>query len=623
MKKYFLLTSILALAACGGGSGGGGGVAPVTSNEHYATPKAVRSANASVTGMETFSSSADEIVAMVQSAGIDLSSASSSDRAAAHRSGVSPEALRSAYDSSATAVQKLAMEELKNMYNIATEAAGYTPTDQQLYNAWLLADSTHNPNDYDPANLSDGDRTAIRAALTGAAAAITSRVDALVDDKTSDVWRAKTETLEGVKFRFGSEDSYLKFTLDETGKIIKAGKYDREGLGYVISEEGEFTRSGNGNAFVKNLYTWNYTISTDETAHAALVTALLNGENVPGAGDAAKSAKANEIADHIFEQFYKAVEFSSDNPDTELDDIKTGLKAKIAERVNGTSGGDTSLNGALADAIAYFYEQVDAVTSTSLNRKTSETRLITNSANLGLKYADMGSAELRMINGSEIERTFTPYVGGYDSREANIASTSTIKFKGTAIAGIDHKETHNGTETTDGMLVRDTGAELTMGGDGTAKLVMGNLVGIDADHSGAKWHKLTVETSDYTAGHPVPKVTVEQVEGRTVPADFAMQTFTDGKIVKDFTGQPWNDNNYQWSSGDQVKTINNVEYDDYATRYGAMAEFNVYGPSPDNPTEATSRFGFSEEQHWNENKDHREVAIYGAFGGGNPTPVEP
>ena len=45
MKKYFVLTSVLALAACGGGSGGNGGVSGMTDFERAAA------SNAKITGM--------------------------------------------------------------------------------------------------------------------------------------------------------------------------------------------------------------------------------------------------------------------------------------------------------------------------------------------------------------------------------------------------------------------------------------------------------------------------------------------------------------------------------------------------------------------------------------------
>jgi len=622
MKKLFLLTSIFALAACGGGGGGGGaplGGGTSISGERYSTPAAVRSANAAVTSMETFSSSADAIVAAVSAAGIDLSNTSTvSDptiSAASHRS-ASADALASAYDATASTAQKRAMAELKNMYRIAIEDGEYDPSDRQLYNAYVL--SGGDASDYDPENLSDGDRTAISAAVVSRLASIQTTLDSMVEkDGPVYQWRPITETLEGVKFRLGSEDSYFKFTLDTDGKIISGGKWDSDGLGsYALSAEGEYVRNGNSNSFVgdKKLYVWSYNAPTGNAAKTELVTALMTAGNVPGGTDSEREAHAIDMATHILEQLYKPIEAMDDNSELALATVKTRLISRITDKVNKANGYDGSYDDAFADAVAFYTGKINALTAADLPSTEFDTRLNINGANVGLKYADMGSAELLIANANSVrERTFTPYVGGYDAREATVSSD--VTFTGTAIAGIDSKKTHGGSETTDGMLVRDDTAQLTMFSNGKAKLVMNNLVGIDSDHAGQKWNNLTVETTDPTEAHGAPKFTVERVDG--VPDDFQMKEFDDGKIVVAFAEGDWNAAQYQHSqhTGPVTRTIDDVEHTDVGIRYGGMAEFNAYGPSTDNPTEATARYGFSEERHWNSNADHEEVAIYGAFGG--------
>lgn len=605
MKKYFLLTSILMLAACGGGSGGGG--APVGPTQHYSTPTTVRAANSAVTSMETFSSNADAIVATVSAAGINLSdvNAISSARAGAHHRSASAATLASAYSETATTLQKRAMAELKNMYLIATDDDFFeSASTLQLRNAYVLAGN-------DVAGFDASNRAAARAAIVGSDYA--TRLDAMVEKNGPEyLWRPKTDTLEGVKFRFGSEDSYVKFTLDEEGKIVSAGKWDRDGLTYSLSEEGEFTRSGTSNTFAKTLYVWSYEVDS-----SGLESALVDGGHVPGANAEEKAANAHDMAQNIIEQFYEPVKVMDDSNALELSTIKTRLLAKITNRVNGANGYGGAYDDAFEDAIDYYDDKVAALTAGNLPMAELDAKMNISGAQGGLKYADLGSAELIVKRGNEVlEHSYTPYVGGYDSREANIGVGQTVKFKGTAIAGIDSKHTHGGQTTQDGMLVRDTNAELTMRGDGSAKLVMNNLVGIDPEHSGQKWNKMTVETMDPTEEHGAPKFTVERVNG--VPTDFQMQTFDNtGKIEVAFLETQWDagNNNHVQSTGPLTKTIGGVVYNDVGLRYGGMAEFNTYGPSIDNPTEATSRYGFSEEQHYHSNADHDEVAIYGAFGG--------
>lgn len=381
---------------------------------------------------------------------------------------------------------------------------------------------------------------------------------------------------------WGGEDSYIKFTLNEEGKIISAAKYDRDGEGYSISEEGEFTRSGTGNSFgsAKTLYEWSYAVPSNILANVEF--------------------EDTDAVTHIMQNFYKPMTLDDDNPDLDPDDIKEGILAKISDRLERVGLSANDFNA----AYTAFETAVNAYTFGTPEELTA--KLNVNGEKLGLKYADLGFAELVVSNadGTKVlERSFTPYVGGYDSRKVeDIAQTTT--FTGTAIAGVDHKETHDGVETADGMLIRGNGV-LTMNQDGTNKLVMTDFVGVDADHQGHKWYNLTVETTNAEAVHGAPKFTVGNVAG--VHEDFALSTefSNNGKIEVGFTEDDWAGDEHVISTGNA----------NAGTRYGGMAEFNAYGPSADNPTEATSRFSFSEEEHWNNNADHREVAVYGAFGG--------
>ena len=175
MKKYFILTSVFALAACaiGGGSGGGGvGDNGLTIRSRYAgaytTPYDIRAANSSVTQMETFSSNADAIVYLVRGSGIDLESDSIrvSPRLATHRSSTKANELSAAFAKSGTELQKLAMAELENLYNIATNKEGYWTEISQsedfvalVREAFIL--SGGDPNSFNASNLDAAKATII------------------------------------------------------------------------------------------------------------------------------------------------------------------------------------------------------------------------------------------------------------------------------------------------------------------------------------------------------------------------------------------------------------------------------------------------------------------------------
>ena len=575
MKKYVVLTSILALAACGGGGGGHSGA---TSSEHYSTPSAIRSANSKVTQMETFTSNADEIVATVRAAGIDLGSSGSTARFATHR-GASAATLDNAFASTATNAQKRAMAELKNMYDIATDDAVFAAaSEQELRNAFVLAGN--NASDFNAEN-----RDAARTAIISRYATV---LDSLVaKDSTEYLWRPQISTLDDVQFKIGSEDSYIRFELDDSGKIVALGKYDydHDQDDYVLSEEGRFVRSGDGNTFAANIYTWSFQL------------------------------EQNGTIDGAYEHFYDPVEVSDNDQDLAVADIKTKLIAKITEKINKVKESQNPSNpnyatdmANLDTALAEYTTQVNNATGFGTPAESSASLQIESVKN-GLKYADLGFAYLKLTDGVHTDTMFSPYVGGYDSRAVD-TFTENVTFKGTAVAGIDHKENHPGSENDvqDGMLVRDNNATLTMNTDGKAQLVMNNLVGVDAAHKGYKWYDVTIDT-DTTTAHGTPKVTISNASGKDIAQDFAMATVGNTPLEVQFAAGNWRDLDEQYViSGDP-------DADGKSTRYGAMSEVNAYGPTANNPTEATSRFGFSEEQHWNDNADKREVAIYGVFGG--------
>jgi len=602
MKRYFLLTSVLALAACGGGSGGGaGGIVTSASNSGYSTPAAIRSANSSVTQMETFSSSADAMVAAVSSAGIDLSYArSANSRLANHRS-ASATTLENSFASTATMQQTRAMAELKNMYLIATDDDCFDEaTDQELKNAFVLAGNAANA--FDASN-----RTAARAAITTGYEAVLDRF--VEKDSGGDyLWRPIISTLEDVRFMMAGENSYLNFELNESGKITSVTKYDYDDFSsdYIISEEGTFVRGSNSNVFTKNLYKYSFDLDSDG------------------------------VIDIVAEHFDIPLTFMNDNGDKTPADIKSGLLAKLQDRINkiknsqANHDNDDAIDAALTEYTkqindAYAAYDENDVSTVFWGKTTVPVTLTIEGVNKGLRYADLGFAKLQQIEQNDdgsysTGTTYAPYVGGYDARKVDKSSltASGTVFTGTVIAGIDHsKEKFAGVaDVQEGMLVRQDNAKLTMKSDGSSSLVMDNLVATDADHKGKQWYNVTVDTT--SAG--VPTFTIDDNGKTDIATNFALHTLAE--YTDPVTNESYNRLEVDFGDAGSVYSDSEGRYEihgefvaDVATNYAGSMEATAYGPSTNNPTEASARFGFSEEQHAPGNQNQEEVAIYGAFGG--------
>ena len=81
----------------------------------------------------------------------------------------------------------------------------------------------------------------------------------------------------------------------------------------------------------------------------------------------------------------------------------------------------------------------------------------------------------------------------------------------------------------------------------------------------------------------------------------------------------------QWE-GHEQQYVAHIEGEpgDGGYRFSGNSETNLYRLGEDNANaEATSLFNFGSEWHSDDNVQHNEVAIYGAFGSGTSAPVEP
>ena len=345
-------------------------------------------------------------------------------------------------------------------------------------------------------------------------------------------YNGKTYTsyrLDDVTFRFSGEDSIIKFGLDDEGRIISAGKYDKNDSGkYVLSHEGEFARTSTTSSefgSAKTLYAWEKDF--DSTGLAAAITTALGSTELPG------ELTATQLAGYIADKFDDPLVVSGDSASM---NVGAAFQDEIADEINAWAisqpwAEESWMDDVIEAAIAFYQDQIPS----SFGDPTEyAAKLNVLGANIGLKYADLGFADLQIAakdNPTDIvEQTFSPYIGGYDALEHNIEQTT--EFTGTALAGIEHKATDG---TKDAVLVRQDDAVLTMNMDGSSSLVMNNLAhvqndGKTADTDGAHWYTLTVDK----ATNGVPTFTVggtNTIAGYNLPTDLpagGVVTFNSG-----------------------------------------------------------------------------------------------
>jgi len=389
--------------------------------------------------------------------------------------------------------------------------------------------------------------------------------------------------LDDVNFKLSGEDSYVTFEVDDKGQIIALTKYDRNDdftgtPTYAVSEEGRFVRSSaTGNEFKKSLY--EYAVDLPESGS------------------------------FIANNHFRDIDFKCDTGDLSVDEIKAKFKAKIdreMDKLIASQPDDLSEQDRnnLVAARQFYKNKIDEMNSFEQPHEGRATLAI-EGIDKGLRFADLGFAELIVKDNTDVIQghTFTPYVGGYDVLKIDTSKLSgTTKYTGTAIAGIDHKRYgYEGDEDIDdGMLVQQDNARLTVNTDGSSSLVMDNLVAVDEGHAGKHWYNVTVNTAA-TTGLPT-----FEISGTTNATGFELPSMSGETLTKSFTSENFVAHEQQY--------VQSSDTGGSGERFSGIATTTVYGRTPDD-TEATSSFGFANEVHSNNNREHEEVAIYGAFGG--------
>ncbi|MBO4672622.1 MAG: hypothetical protein J5608_03155 [Alphaproteobacteria bacterium] len=591
MKKYFVLTSVLALCACGGGGSNPG--APVTpTTPVYSISNADRTANANnanVTGMTSAIVTNDTPATRTATVTL-VSNALGEEIFNQHTlTTVSSRAATRARAASVTgteltdsqkyyiAYKKLEKMEktLKSLNGAASFETFVNANKADVVEALKLMGQ-------DSINM-DSETSALQTAFNTVKggdldAAITARLP------------FSTVKIDAVKFNFAGEDRYAKFQIDNNGDITAVAQFDGETD--TIASEGWFARNGNNKTFAKTMK--QYTFDFGNT------TGIDWFDNIPsGKGDILSLEMITET--------------DADAPSATA--MKAAIASEIEKFIAGQHGGTPITDDQKNALIEYFNDVID-----SYDMNDAQTSNITYNLTLeslgkdsGLKFSDFGYA--KMIENGETK--YSPYAGGYQelkaSNEIMASLENTTTFKGKAIIGVDADNDGTGVDSSSILLV-DNNAQLyfsnTANGK-TSKLTMNNLRDTNTENTKRDWYKTTITQDDTGLNMRFDP------SGKNIDARYKFATVDSNGVMEHKFTTGWN------STEDRYENVANDN-----TVLTGRATFDYYSnnPNTDDLAEAGATFHFGENQHWDH--DHpgnytinegdevqHELSIYGAFGG--------
>lgn len=661
MKHYIFLTSALILAACGAGSGGGG-VGGGAGTHHSTTidnpptihmqgfngSTTVNSDNQQLTGMSSYTASYDTDEATSRAAMIayvsehldDLDLSRSAIRGATRQS-MTP---RNRDTDPAFTNADVVITRMKQVLHDMTELSGdeltryvntykkYVMQSLALYGETVSSNSTTE-------DLIDAfEHTGLNS----------DNIMAELDAFDADNFEITKERMENVILQNSGQEAYYKFKLDDNGKIVSVSLWENPKSEYGsffsndeikivdgevvigtasasdtfnLSKEGWFSRNNLSTDFTNTNYEYSYDLGSHgiTTGVAQYITNL------------------NKIS------------FYSDRNDLSADEIKAKMIDALLARANqvlstqNTCPGDepctteqiatneTNIKNAFVAIVDAYLTIINAGTYETLENAQRIDSVVTmngigkdvttgkeGDTRVGLKYSDIGFATLTETmknsdgntitdpeSGLPMQQTmYSTYAGGYDTRRiADSAADTAVNnnlngttFTGTALVAVE--KTIDNDDKSD-ILLRDNGATLayTVAGNvATHTLTMNNLTDVDTSHEHSQWYDVVVTGKhDFGTG------------------DESGLTFAFDGTDKDI------DPNYQFlhinTTGTEIGVPLNGDVEALTDNYGiaGTASAQYYGDDATTPTEATSRFSFSERYH--DNSTSSELAIYGAFGG--------
>lgn len=661
MKKYAVLTSVLALAACGGGGGGShsgtpGEIRPTITVEGFSAGTTVNANNTQLTNMSSYTvdygtSENATKQAMVNYVQNHLGSSRGLLSRAATRDSMQS---RDGFTDEQFAAADTAIREMKQViYDmvVASESS------EAALRQYISQHKSYVVNAMKLANVAVTDESSVDEIATLFTTfiednSVTSENVLAFGDQFDTQFGIEKHRLNEVKLKDTGTDAFFKFTLDNTGRIASvdlmenpmaeygtswtaegthghdikivinnsgvAESVSDQGLNpfgndgeYRMGEAGVLNRTGNGNAFTNTLYHYDFSDLFDTWSNSAV--------------------SEGDFAD---------IEINSDKALT-LAEAKQKLKDYIIEKINkklhNQNGGE--VDGAVAAFVAAANHYIDAINDLD-EMPTAQTATQTATMHgvgkdVLLKYSDFGYAQMVRNTPEGPESQYLTYVGGYDQRRMDVSTPDTnlladnSTFTGTAVVTVeDHdKNKINDTESTARALYRDNAAVLkyniVSGGDKAVSnvaqhtLTMNNLTAVEGTTGGKNdWYKVVVTG---TENNPTMAIRFDAT-GKQIDENYQFFAWNPsaGKIDR--------------NQGDGIAVVeqivktnnsaNNINMVNGTTstveghhRLNGTASAEYYGQNPVDPTEATAGFWMDERYADDTNNIQHELSVYGAFGG--------
>lgn len=663
MKKYAVLTSVLALAACGGGGGGShsgtpGEIRPTITVEGFSAGTTVNANNTQLTNMSSYTVDYDDSENATKQAMVNYvqnhlgSSRGLLSRAATRDSMQS----RDGFTDEQFAAADAAIQEMKQViYDMVVKSE----TSASALTQYVTKYKSYVVNALKMADQAVSEDTSVEDLITAFTTfkttnSLTSNNMLAFGDTFDNQFGINKQRLDEVKLKDTGTDAFFKFTLDNTGRIASvdlmenpmaeygtswtaegthghdikivinnsgvAESVSDQGLNpfgndgeYRMGEAGVLNRTGNGNAFTNTLYHYDFSDLFDTWSNSAV--------------------SEGDFAD---------IEINSDKALT-LAEAKQKLKDYIIEKINkkmhNQHGENPEPDGAVAAFVAAANHYIDAINDLD-EMPTAQTATQTATMHgvgkdVLLKYSDFGYAQMVRNTPEGPESQYLTYVGGYDQRRMDVSTPDTnlladnSTFTGTAVVTVeDHdKNKINHTESTARALYRDNAAVLkyniVSGGDKAVSnvaqhtLTMNNLTAVEGTTGGKNdWYKVVVTG---TENNPTMAIRFDAT-GKQIDENYQFFAWNPsaGKIDR--------------NQGDNIAVVeqivktnnsaNNINMVNGTTstveghhRLNGTASAEYYGQNPVDPTEATAGFWMDERYADDTNNIQHELSVYGAFGG--------
>lgn len=660
MKKYLVLTSVLALTACGGGGGSGdfGGHAahpttpgnPPIHMQGFSGGQTVHANNATLTNMSSYTvnytdgyDENDAKNAMIVYVVSHLGGLRGNlNRAASSRN-------RDVADPTEFALADAAITEMKqvlyDMVGKPSNAALRTYVTRYRYavvNALKM-------QDVDVTNETSIDDlvAAFNTLKSDKSWTIENIMAALDTFDETNFHITKFRMEDEVQLKDTGQDAFFKFALDDTGKISSVSLWENPTADYGAS----WTTNGASGQDKK-------IVINEDGNHAVWVNGQgLNPFGAEGtylnsnAGDLVRNSTSNAFTNTVHRYFFNLPSYGGETPlsvigadefttigidsgeELTLDSAKQKLKDYIIAKVNKKlhnqqSENESDLAGILAIADWYinYIDTSDTITQDFVNNASSGTFTQTATMDgvgkdVGLRYSDFGYATMVRDMGYTTTQYLT-YVGGYDNRRMDNSVVNDdldgVTFTGTGIITVEDTHQNKNQPDTDykhTALYKDTTAQLqydVTGAVATHTLTMNNLKAVEGTgaSTGSDWYSMVVSG---TEGSPIATIHFDDQGGsknineeyKFFEMDGDAATRTQGVVATNGTAVNINTQNGTPGAGD------------YGANYKLHADVSAeyYGENPTDPSEATAGFYMSERYHSDDNRVQHELSVYGAFGG--------